>query len=143
MSAEVGQASRATSPKRYWLYGLLLGVLAYICVTRLLPSGKQAMLRHGRASFLVHSIAQALQRYADEHQGEYPADLAAVFAARADGSSYFGSFEPAQVDPWHRPFLYEPPSAAGARPRVRSLGADGELGGEGEDADIDSDKFPR
>jgi general secretion pathway protein G len=39
-------------------------------------------------------------------------------------------------DPWGRPYVYEAPANAAARPRIASLGADGEPGGEGLAADI-------
>lgn len=39
-------------------------------------------------------------------------------------------------DPWGRPYVYEPPATALARPRIASLGADGRPGGEGPAADI-------
>ena len=130
---------RASPTWRYWLYGLLLGGLAYLGVTRLLPGAKQAAIRRGSASFLVHSVDDALHRYADEHQGGFPPDLDLLYAPRADGSSYFGNKNVPRTDPWDHPLLYEPPTAARARPRVRSLGADGVVGGEGEDADIEID----
>lgn len=52
------------------------------------------------------------------------------------------------ADPWGRPYLYQPPSAAadgspGApenAPRVISFGADGQEGGEGANADVSSDQ---
>ena len=52
-------------------------------------------------------------------------------------------------DPWNRPYVYLPPSAATAdgvigapesRARVMSYGADGQEGGEGANADITSDQ---
>ncbi|GAM98297.1 general secretion pathway protein G [alpha proteobacterium U9-1i] len=39
-------------------------------------------------------------------------------------------------DPWGRPYVYEPPANLNARPRIASLGADGEPGGEDIAADI-------
>lgn len=40
------------------------------------------------------------------------------------------------VDPWGDPYVYEAPRADFQRPRVTSLGSDGEVGGEGLAADI-------
>lgn len=47
------------------------------------------------------------------------------------------------ADPWARPYVYSPPSAealaaGGARAKVVSYGADGQPGGEGVNADVDS-----
>jgi general secretion pathway protein G len=40
-------------------------------------------------------------------------------------------------DPWGRPYLYgSPPEAGGTGYELRTLGADGAPGGEGEDADL-------
>jgi general secretion pathway protein G len=40
-------------------------------------------------------------------------------------------------DPWGRPYLYRsPPEGGGTGFEVRTLGADGQPGGEGEDADL-------
>ncbi|MEZ5354524.1 MAG: type II secretion system major pseudopilin GspG [Bryobacteraceae bacterium] len=40
------------------------------------------------------------------------------------------------MDPWGRPFLYKYPSERGDEPEVVCLGADGQPGGEGLNADI-------
>ena len=119
----------ASRRRSYLLYGLLLALMLYVGIVRRMPSGKQAAIRHGNASAMVVAIGKALRVYADEHAGKFPPDLDAL------------RDEP-RVDPWNRPFLYEPPSAAGAPPRVRSLGADGQPGGVGEDADIASEPLP-
>jgi general secretion pathway protein G len=39
-------------------------------------------------------------------------------------------------DPWGRPYLYKYPGDHGEEPEIKSLGADGQEGGEGNDADI-------
>jgi len=40
------------------------------------------------------------------------------------------------LDPWGRPYLYKYPGEHGDAPEIVSLGADGQPGGEGENADI-------
>ncbi|MBK7643712.1 MAG: type II secretion system protein GspG [Planctomycetes bacterium] len=47
------------------------------------------------------------------------------------------------LDPWKRPYVYVEPTPEHPLPRVLSLGADGMEGGEGEDADIDSDQLSK
>jgi general secretion pathway protein G len=42
------------------------------------------------------------------------------------------------LDAWGRPYLYKYPGEHGEEPDVVSLGADGQAGGEGNDADIGS-----
>ena len=39
-------------------------------------------------------------------------------------------------DPWNRPYMYKFPGEHGDEPDIISLGADGQLGGEGSAADI-------
>jgi general secretion pathway protein G len=41
-------------------------------------------------------------------------------------------------DPWGRPYLYTPPPTREARPRIVTLGADGQEGGDGITADLAS-----
>jgi general secretion pathway protein G len=40
------------------------------------------------------------------------------------------------MDPWGRPFLYKYPGDHGDEPDLKSLGADGQEGGEADAADI-------
>jgi general secretion pathway protein G len=49
-----------------------------------------------------------------------------------------GPYMPQDVplDPWGRPYFYKFPGEHGDDPDIYSLGADGELGGEGANADI-------
>jgi general secretion pathway protein G len=47
------------------------------------------------------------------------------------------------LDPWERPYLYEPGTdAAGEEFVLRSLGKDGQVGGTGEDQDVTSEETP-
>jgi general secretion pathway protein G len=49
-----------------------------------------------------------------------------------------GPYMPAEVpqDPWARPYLYKFPGDHGDEPDLMSLGADGQPGGDGENADV-------
>jgi general secretion pathway protein G len=40
------------------------------------------------------------------------------------------------MDPWNRPYIYKYPGEHGDEPDIISYGADGQPGGEGENADI-------
>lgn len=61
-----------------------------------------------------------------------------------DESDWAGPYLDAEVpsDPWGGVYLYEPPREDFARPRIASLGADGEEGGEGLGADIVNGERP-
>lgn len=73
--------------------------------------------------------------------GRYPTaaeGLDALVKAPPGATSWKGPYiddEEVPLDPWSRPYLYEP-SANGGRPRVYTLGADEAPGGEGEAADV-------
>jgi general secretion pathway protein G len=49
-----------------------------------------------------------------------------------------GPYLPQEIpmDPWARPYLYRYPSEQGDEPEIMSYGADGQPGGEGNNADI-------
>lgn len=58
--------------------------------------------------------------------------------AGRDGSSWHGPYIDSDVpaDPWGGAYAYEAPRDDFARPRIASLGSDGEIGGSGLAADI-------
>ncbi|HKC50805.1 MAG TPA: type II secretion system protein GspG [Myxococcota bacterium] len=139
------------STLRSWLVGALLtcaitlGALFVIRWVR--PSALSGVLAHsstvevrrGRALIDIKWIQEALLVYAHEHNGAYPEQLAALVLPKADGKTYFGERREVPLDPWNRAFGYEPPTTAHTNPRITTLGADGKPGGDGENADIDSD----
>lgn len=71
------------------------------------------------------AIAQGLASFR-ARRGELPRTLEHLVAADV--------FEKLPMDPWGRPYQYEP---VGATARIASLGRDGAFGGEGEDADLE------
>lgn len=78
----------------------------------------------------VRAISFAVESHIMDHMA-LPADLASLAGAEA---SYLDEVPPA--DPWGHP--YELIVLDGLEFEVRSLGADGAVGGEGEDADVSS-----
>ena len=78
----------------------------------------------------VRAISHAVESHIMD-QMALPADLASLAGAEA---SYID--EVPTVDPWGHP--YELIVLDGLEVEVRSLGADGAVGGEGEDADVSS-----
>jgi type II secretion system protein G len=91
------------------------------------------------------SLQQALRDYAaDNGRVPTPRQGLAALAAASDTpprpmkfreGGYIGSVP---ADPWGRDYLYQPGIFGGVanNPEIRTLGADGEEGGSGEDADI-------
>lgn len=73
--------------------------------------------------------------------GRYPTaaeGLDALVKAPPGAAAWKGPYidgDEVPLDPWSRPYLYEP-SNNGGRPRIYTLGADEAPGGEGEAADV-------
>src|SRR5688572_21086713 len=82
------------------------------------------------------TLRRALEEFADDHGNRYPERLEQL--AEASGGGPW--IERLPSDRWGRRFVFEPPPdlerSRGAG-RLYSLGRDGEVGGEGEDADLD------
>lgn len=94
----------------------------------------------------IEILAAALESYRMDNLG-YPATaqgLAALRARPADGAgllNWRGPYLRKRVpdDPWGRPYHYESPGEVNPESYdLYTLGRDGEVGGEGEDADITS-----
>lgn len=75
--------------------------------------------------------------------GTYPATEQGLEALRVKPDSaeqWAGPYIPKEVpmDPWGHPYLYKFPGDHGDEPDIISLGADGQPGGDGNNADISS-----
>ena len=64
--------------------------------------------------------------------------LQALRVKPADVNQWNGPYMPKDIpkDPWGRDFIYRFPANTGDEPEIVSLGADGQPGGEGINADI-------
>jgi general secretion pathway protein G len=91
----------------------------------------------GKARADILAIETALKDYAINNGGKYPDVLAVLVVPDVNGHAYLAS-KKVPTDPWGREYLYEPPTPSRAEPRVYTLGKDGQVGGEGDDADIDN-----
>lgn len=77
----------------------------------------------------IKKLEESLFVYAAKHKGQFPPTL-------ADAQKYMPDGE-VPVDMWGNPFLY---LRTDTPYLIVSLGADGKPGGEGQDADIRSDR---
>jgi len=93
--------------------------------------------RPWKAKADIRAIADAVTSYAIRNQERCPDTLERLIVPDEDGSTLLDCDEP-PVDPWGRPYGYEPAAPGTGVFRVFSLGADGLPGGEGEDQDIDN-----
>ncbi len=98
---------------------------------------KFAMTTRSKAELDIRAIEQAIQQYAVLNGGRFPSTLQPLVTPDVNGRTFLGSTQ-APKDPWGRSYLYEPPGPGHPRPSIRSLGMDGRLGGEGDDADIEN-----
>jgi general secretion pathway protein G len=93
-----------------------------------------------RATADIATIVEALDDFAARNEKRYPTDLKELFGKDARDNPYLVKYrDRIPRDGWGHDFVYERPTEAHPRPRLLSYGADGERGGTGEDADVDSD----
>jgi len=84
----------------------------------------------------LYALDAALREYAIRHEGRWPQTLAPLVEHDENGYTLLDR-RSVPLDPWKRPYGYDPPSAEEPRTRVYTLGADGEPGGTRDDADLE------
>lgn len=107
---------------------VILGLLTTLVVINVMPSQDLAMRKKAEAD--IATIGQALEMYRVSNM-RYPS--ASEGLAVLAGST--GTIRRLPDDPWGRAYQYANPGPSGGID-VYSLGADGQPGGEGENADI-------
>jgi general secretion pathway protein G len=119
---------------------LIIGVLAALIVPNVLERADDARVTAAKTD--VNNLMQALklyrldnQRYPTAEQG-LPALLAKPSTAPVP-PNWKRYLDLLPNDPWGKPYVYINPGVKG-EVDVMSLGADGQPGGEGKDADIGS-----
>ncbi len=119
---------------------VIIGVLAALIVPNVLDRADQARVTAARTD--IGALMQALKLYKLDNQ-RYPTaeqGLDALAHKPTVGQippNWRPYVDKLPDDPWHRPYLYANPGVQGEID-VFSLGADGQNGGEGTDADIGS-----
>jgi len=121
---------------------VILGVLAALIVPRVLERPDEARTTAARSN--IAAVMQALKLYRLDNQ-RYPTGEQGLQALVAKPETPpvppnwkpGGYLEKLPKDPWGRPFVYLNPGVKGEI-EVFSLGADGQQGGTGIDADIGS-----
>jgi general secretion pathway protein G len=119
---------------------VIIGVLAALIVPNVLDRADDA--RTTAAKTDVNNLMQALKLYRLDNQ-RYPTGEQGLNALVAKPSSnpvppnWRPYLEKLPSDPWGRPYQYLNPGLHG-EVDVLSLGADGQPGGEGKDADLGS-----
>lgn len=119
---------------------VIIGILAALIVPNVLDRADDARVTAARTD--VNNIMQALKLYRLDNQ-RYPTAEQGLNAliARPAASPVPPNWRPyldkLPSDPWGRPYQYLNPGVHG-EVDVLSLGADGQPGGEGRDADVGS-----
>lgn len=102
--------------------------------------GEIGKAREKTAAAQMRSLSGALDRYRLD-LGRYPSSsdgLQVLMVAPAGATGWRGPYLSGDVplDPWGKPYVYRQPGSGGKDYDLLSLGADGQPGGSGEDADI-------
>ena len=119
---------------------VIIGVLAALIVPNVLDRADDARTMAARTD--VNNLMQALKLYRLDNQ-RYPTaeqGLTALVAKPTSGPippNWKPYVDKLPNDPWNRPYQYLNPGVHG-EVDVLSLGADGQPGGEGKDADVGS-----
>lgn len=121
---------------------VILGILSALVVPNIL--GRAGDARVAAAKSDIAAIGQALDLYKLDNS-TYPTSDQGLEAlvSKPSGSPEPRNWNPngylkkLPQDPWNRQYQYMSP-AEGAAYEIRTLGADGREGGEGEDGDISS-----
>lgn len=121
---------------------VILGILAGIVVPRLLDHPEEA--RRTKAAVQIRSLEEALGLYKLDN-GAFPSteqgllalvskpEVGRIPARYREG----GYLKKVPADPWDNPYVYLSPGVHGDHDII-SYGADGEPGGEGKNADVNS-----
>jgi general secretion pathway protein G len=119
---------------------VIIGVLGALIVPNLIDRADDARVTAAKTD--VNNLMQALKLYKLDNQ-RYPSaeqGLEALVKRPTAGvvpPNWKPYVDKLPVDPWGRPYLYTNPGVKGEID-VFSLGADGQPGGEGKNADIGS-----
>ena len=119
---------------------VIIGVLAALIAPKVLENVDKAKITAAQAD--ISSLMNALKMYKLDN-GRYPSGdqgLQALVSKPTTGSmpgNWRSYLDKLPDDPWHHPYQYANPGVHGEID-VFSLGADGQPGGEGNDADIGS-----
>lgn len=121
---------------------VIMGILAALVVPKLLSRTGESKIAAARVD--ISTVMQALKLYKLDNE-RYPTSeqgLQALLAKptsgpAAKGWKAGGYLEKMPKDPWGNPYQYLSPGIKG-EVDVFSLGADGQPGGSGDDADIGS-----
>jgi general secretion pathway protein G len=109
---------------------VIIGLLATIVIINVMPAADRAAVTKARAD--ISTLEQGIEMYRLDNM-RYPTTEEGL-QALVTGNN----IRRLPNDPWNRPYLYAAPGANGRPFTISTLGADGQAGGDGENADITS-----
>ncbi|CAN5578889.1 GspG family T2SS major pseudopilin variant LspG [soil metagenome] len=116
---------------------LILAILAALIVPKVL--GRADIAKVGKAKSDLASLSNALDTYRLDN-GSYPTTeegLDVLIHQPSGADSWKGPYVKAQLDPWGHEYVYEYPGSNGENSfTITCLGADGQQGGDGLNADL-------
>ncbi len=117
---------------------VILGLIAGTLLVGFSSSFGKA--RHELARSGIGIVMTQLEKYKLEHSA-WPSNdqgLAVLSDGQAKPTDAYYLARGQLLDPWERPYIYMTPGPEGHPYEVVTYGADGQPGGEGEDADVSS-----
>ncbi|HON91339.1 MAG TPA: type II secretion system major pseudopilin GspG [Sedimentisphaerales bacterium] len=118
---------------------VILGLLATTVMPKILSRPDQA--RQTKAAVDIRAIQSALAMFKTDI-GRFPTTAEGLQALVTNpglkGYNSEGYLERVPIDPWGNPYVYISPGLHSKDYDLKSLGKDGEEGGTGKDADIES-----
>lgn len=125
----------------------LVEILAVVVILGLIAgtllvgfSGSFGKAKHELARSGIGIVVTQLEKYKMEHSA-WPSNdegLAVLSDGQAKPSDAYYLAHGQLLDPWERPYVYMTPGPEGHPFEVVTYGADGQPGGDGEDADVTS-----
>lgn len=133
------QKPQPKAPNGFTLVELLvvlaiIGLLTTVVVINVLPMQGRAQIQKAKADIAL--LEQGLEFYRLD-AGRYPTTEEGLAALTRPGTMG-ATVKNLPDDPWGRPYRYAAPGPDSTPYQIMSYGADGEPGGEGENADIKS-----
>jgi len=114
---------------------VIIGLLATLVVPNVLQ--KLSKANRAKAKADITTIANAITAYMIENAGRFPENMDVLLVPDSSGHVPLAR-DTIPLDPWGNPYLFQPAPSGSDDFRVMSYGKDGQAGGEGDDADLDS-----
>ncbi len=137
-TARAGRGRRGITLIEMLVVLTIIALFAALVAPKLLSKSDTARVTAARAQ--INAFMTALGAYKLD-TGTYPTTEMGLEALRRRPQNvpqWQGPYLPQEipVDPWGRPYIYRYPGEQGDEPEIICLGADGQPGGEGINADI-------